>query len=76
MKRTKRAASQEVLKPVPRGHLRDWNFKMNAMPDKGRFEVMRIYPEVYRSDPESLIVIEPTTGRMFRPIAWRKKGRV
>lgn len=65
--------TSEVLNPVPRGYLRDWNFKLGEMPADGRFEVLRIYPEVYRNDPESLMVIEPRSGRMFRPIAWRRR---
>lgn len=68
-------ATQEVLKPEPRGHLRDWNFKLETMPARGTFEVLRIYQEVARFDPEGAMVVDPVTGRMFRPIAWRTKTR-
>lgn len=68
----KMTKKQEVLKPVPRGYLRDWNHKIEAMPTKGAFEVLRIQ-EVHRLDDESLMVVEPITGRVFRPFAWRRK---
>lgn len=71
----KKITAGELLAPEPRGHMRDWNFKLEQMPPRGSFEVMRIYGDVYRYDNESLMVIEPTHGRMFRPVAWRKSRR-
>lgn len=49
----------------------DWNFDLSAMPKKGHFEVLRVYPEVFRHMPEEIYVIVPATGRMFVPSAWR-----
>lgn len=63
----------DVLDPAPRGYLRDWNFKLEQMPETGDFEVMRIHREVYRFEADSLMVVDPITGKMFRPVAWRRK---
>lgn len=73
LKRARRAAraTQEVLAPVPRGYLRDWNFKLGTMPTEGRFEVLRIYSKVFRHVRDEAWVIEPTHGQMFVPVAWR-----
>jgi hypothetical protein len=70
--RARGLAEPEVLAPEQRGIIRDWNHNMDEMPKAGSFEVMRIYPAVYRH-MESFDVIEPGTGRMFRPVAWRKR---
>lgn len=48
-----------------------WNTDLSAMPAQGRFQVLRIYGEVYRHMPDSAYVIEPMHGRMFVPQAWR-----
>jgi predicted HAD superfamily Cof-like phosphohydrolase len=68
-------SKQELLAPVPRGYLRDWNFKLETMPARGSFEVLRIHSEVNRFDPDGQMVVEPRTGKMFRPVAWRRHKR-
>lgn len=51
--------------------VRPWNFDLSAMPTDGRFEVLRLYDEVFRHMPDQHDVIEPRHGRMFVPFAWR-----
>lgn len=47
-----------------------WRRNLTTMPKNGHFEVMRVR-EVFRHVPEKLFVIEPDTGRMYVPTAWR-----
>lgn len=51
--------------------LRPWNTDITSMPTEGRFEVLRVYEEAYRHQPDKTVVIEPRHGRMFTPFAWR-----
>lgn len=65
-------AKNEVLQPEPRGYLRDWNHHLDQMPEGELIEVLRIHRGVERVDADSLMVVEPQSGRAFRPVAWRK----
>lgn len=47
-----------------------WRTNLTTMPKEGPFEVMQI-KEVFRHDPDKLLVIDPVQGRMFKPVAWR-----
>jgi hypothetical protein len=62
----------EVLQPEPRGYLRDWNHNLDQMPEGEMIEVLRIHRGVERHDADSLMVVEPYSGRAFRPVAWRR----
>ena len=59
------------VKRLKRGTLTGWNANIEAMPDEGHFEVLRVYPEVFRHMKNERYVIEPMSGRMFVPMAWR-----
>lgn len=52
-----------------------WNRDIKTMPTKGRFEVLRVYPDVFLHLPGESYVIEPQSGRMFVPAAWRPARR-
>jgi hypothetical protein len=52
-----------------------WNTDLEAMPVDGHFEVLRVYPDVFRHSHASHHVIEPMKGRMFVPTAWRPARR-
>ena len=67
-KRRKSAPRRPRLAPR---WLTGWITNLSKMPTRGRFEVLRAYPEVFRHEPGKLLVVEPVTGRMFRPTAWR-----
>lgn len=56
--------------------LRPWNTDISAMPAEGHFEVLREYREVYRCMPDEKYVIEPSSGRMFVPFAWRPADQI
>jgi hypothetical protein len=47
-----------------------WRTNLKKMPTRGLFEVLCIR-EVFRDTPTSEEVIEPKTGRMYVPRAWR-----
>lgn len=47
-----------------------WRKDLTTMPKKGHFEVMQI-KEVFRDQPDKLLVIDPVAGRVFVPVAWR-----
>ena len=54
---------------------KQWNYDLSKMPTEGQFEVMRIR-KVFRHLPTSQDVIEPSTGRMYVPLAWRPTAAV
>jgi hypothetical protein len=61
-----------AAKPSDEGLARDgWRTDLEDMPVNGRFEALQYRTEVFRHLHDSQWVIEPTTGRMFVPKAWR-----
>lgn len=71
---TKKPRHARLRKTLAKKHakdLRGWNFDLSQMPADGRFEALRLAPEVYRHDGDSNWVIDPVTGAMFIARAWR-----
>ena len=48
----------------------DWNDDIDQMPTEGEFQVLQV-KRVFRHEPNGLRVIDPITGRVFIPHAWR-----
>jgi hypothetical protein len=53
--------------PAPAGD--GWNTDLSQMPTAGAFDVLRINRDVHRWSLDE--VVDPTTGRIFGPTAWR-----